>query len=228
LVTQSGVNGREWLELGDESELVLRHGESARELSLQGPGRFLPCRAGLEQVLIASGKLQSSPGTGVRPGAEVWVATPFGALRYADANIEVAVERTSLQVRVRGGQAFIEAAEGLQGAKEGRLTGPNGRASANGKLNAEGLVSACERAARAAEDSGRQLLGAKPGELGKLAAAQVRSRREARGRCLVAAAGVAQLEDPAAKARLGDQLSAHEKLWRGIPTPSGDAPQPRR
>jgi hypothetical protein len=228
LATQSGLDGREWLELGNQSELVVRHGASARELSLHGPGRFLPCRSGLEQVLIATGTLHSSPGTGVRPGAEVWVATPFGALRYADANIELAVEQSGLRVLLRGGQAFTEAAEGLRGDQAGRLVGPNGRASARGKPNASALVSACERAARAAEHSARQLLGAKSGELGQLAATQLRARRVARGHCLVAEASVAQLEDAATKSRLGDQVEKLEALWQGIPTPASEGQAPGR
>jgi hypothetical protein len=228
LASQSALEGRQWLELAKGAELVVRHGASARELSLRGPGRVLPCRSGLEQVLVASGTLHSSPGTGVRPGAEVWVATPFGALRYADADLELSADKSGLRVKVRGGQVYTEGAQGLLGVKDGRLAGPNGRASASGKPDASALVSSCERAATAASESAKQLLAAKPKELGELAASQLRARRAARGHCLVAEAGVGQLEDSAAKARLGDQLRKFEALWQAIPTqgPKQATPQP--
>jgi hypothetical protein len=228
LATQSALDGREWLDIGARSELVVRHGASARELSLHGPGRFLPCRSGLEQVLIGEGTLRSSPGTGVRPGAEVWVATPFGALRYADADLELVVTRLSLELKVRGGQAFAEAAAALKGPPDGHVKGPQGRASVRERPDASALVLACERAARAAESSAQRLLSAKPAELGQLAAAQLRSRRDARGHCLVAEASAAQLQDPAARSRLGDQLRDLEVLWQGIPVRSAEGTSPGR
>lgn len=226
VATQDALDGRSWLDIEPRAELVLRHGASARELSLHGPGRFLPCRSGLEQVLVARGTLRSSQGTGVRPGAELWVATPFGALRYADANLEVEVERSSMRLTVRGGHAFTEAAERLRGVRDGRVRGPDGRAGAHGRPDAAALVRACEQAATTARESAEKLLGAKAGQLGELAAAQLRTRRLARARCLVAEAGSETQEDPVTRARLGDQLEQAEALWQGIPTQPAQRSQP--
>lgn len=228
LATQSPLDEREWLDLAERSELVVRYGLSARELSLHGPGRFLPCRSGLEQVLVAVGTLRSSPGTGVRPGAEVWVGTPFGALRYADSDLELSVTRTGLELMVHGGQVFAEAAKGLKSGPDGRIAGPKGRGSVRARPDAPALTLACERAARAAESSAERLLSAKPPELGQLAAEQMRARRAARGQCLVAEASVAQVQDPAARSRLGDQLRAFEALWQGIPARSAQGSNPGR
>ncbi len=61
------LDGRTWVTLGEGAELALRHGVSAREFEVRGPGRFLPCRGGLEQVLVSEGRVKSSSGTGVRP-----------------------------------------------------------------------------------------------------------------------------------------------------------------
>jgi hypothetical protein len=228
VATQDGLDGRSWLDLGPRAELVLRHGASARELSLHGPGRFLPCRSGLEQVLVAQGTLRSSLGTGVRPGAEVWLATPFAAIRYADADLELIVEPGSLRLTVRAGYASAEAADKLRGARDGRVSGPEGRAHATGRPDAEALVRACELAATSARDSAEQLLRAKAGKLGELAAAQLRIRRAARARCLVAEASAQALENPASRSRLGDQLQRAEALWQGIPTLPDERPQPAR
>jgi hypothetical protein len=224
LATESDLDGAEWLELGKGSELVLRHGVSARELSIFGPGRVWPCRFGQEQVLLVEGKLESSAGTGVRPGAEVWVATPFGSLRYADANLQLTSNREGLELRVRSGQAFVESIDGVRGAREdGRVTGPNGRATLRAQPDPEASVRACERAAKLALESAQQVLQAKAEELGKLAAAQLRARRLARGRCLSAEVSVAWLTDPEKKTRLGDQVQRADAQWQGVPAAPGNA-----
>jgi hypothetical protein len=218
LATQDDLDGARWLELDKGSEVVVRHGVSARELSLFGPGRAWPCRFGQEQVLLAEGKLESSPGTGVRPGAEVWVATPFGSLRYADAKLQLTSSRDGLQLVVRSGQAFTESIDGVRAARDdGQVTGPNGRATVRGRPDPEAAVKSCEHAAQLASESAQQVLKAKPEELGKLAAAQLRTRRLARGRCLAAEASVAGLADPVKKARLGDQVQRADAQWQGVP-----------
>jgi hypothetical protein len=218
IATQSDLDGAHWLELGKASELVVRHAVSAREMSLFGPGRAFPCRFGQEQVLLAEGKFESSQGTGVRPGAEVWIATPFGSVRYADADLQLTTRREGLELAVRGGQAFAESMDGLRGARDGQIAGPKGRATVRGAPDAEAAVRACERAADAAADSAKLLLQAKPAELGELAAAQLRTRRVARGRCLAAETSVAGLSDPATKSRLGDLVQRAATRWQGVPT----------
>lgn len=224
LAKHSELDGTSWLELEKGAELVVRHGVSARELSLFGPGRALPCRFGQEQILLIDGRLESSQGTGVRPGAEVWVATPFGSIRYADAKLTLSSQRDGLQLSVRSGQAFAESVEGLRGAGEGgQVTGPSGRASLRARNDPAATVQGCERAAHAASDSAQQLFRAEPAELGKLAAAQLRTRRLARGRCLAAQTAVASLTDPEEKARLGDQVQRADALWQGVPAPPGKA-----
>lgn len=212
LVTSNALDGKAWLELGADASVAVRHGASSREFELRGPGRFLPCRAGLEQVLIAEGVFESSPGAGVRPGAEMWVATPFAALHYGDANLSVRVGQKELLARVVNGRVVSEAelAPGTQALavpKEKRWThllAPNERAER------------CDSAAHTARGSADELMRASS-DLGKLAAAQLEQRRRARAECLIAETALARLSDTAEKGRLSDQVERANQLWQAIP-----------
>ncbi len=64
------------------ASISLRHTQTTREFKLIGPASVLPCRAGSEQLLLAAGQLTTSANLGVRPGAEVLIATPQGTIRY--------------------------------------------------------------------------------------------------------------------------------------------------
>lgn len=217
IVTMTPLDGASWLVLGERAELVVRHGESAREFSVRGPARVLPCRKGLEQVLLARGTFQSSKGSGVRPGAEVWVATPFGVIRYGDADVELSVKATELTAHTRAGQAAAEAVEGLRGATRGGTLQANTRAGSRGRPDPEGLARACEKAATLARAGAERVASASSEDLGPLTAAQMRERREARARCLTAEAALATLPASEQRTRLGDLLQHADTTWRGMP-----------
>jgi hypothetical protein len=219
LVTLAALDGHSWLTLAAGAEIVVRHASSAREYAIQGPGLTLPCRNGAEQILLTQGSFKSSKGTGARPGAEVWLATPFGAARYGDADLTSKVQKAAWQLDVRVGPVFVEGPLPISGTRAGELAGPNGRAVARGKPDPRALVEACESTARLARDAAKGVVAAKASDLGSRAASQLRSRREARANCMVAEASLALLSDAEASARLGDQLRSADAEWRGVPPP---------
>jgi hypothetical protein len=219
LVTLGALDGHSWLTLAPGAEIVVRHASSAREYAIAGPALTLPCRNGAEQVLLTQGSFKSSKGTGARPGAEVWLATPFGAARYGDADLTSKVQKAAWQLDVRVGPVFVEAPMPSSGTRAGELSGPNGRAIARGKPDPRALVEACESTARRAREAAEGVVVAKASDLGSRAASQLRSRREARASCMVAEASLALLSDAEASARLGDQLRSADAEWRGVPPP---------
>jgi len=89
LTTSALLDGAHWVELAAGATVALRHTVTSREFKLIGPGHALPCRAGSEQVLLADGQLSTSANLGVRPGAEVLIATPEGVVHYGDAALDV-------------------------------------------------------------------------------------------------------------------------------------------
>ncbi len=219
LVDMTPLDGIAWIDLDAGAEVSVRHGVSAREFSLTGKGRFLPCYGGLEQVLLSEGVFRSSPGSGVRPGAEVWVATPFGALRYGDGNLEVRVEATTLSVRVQQGQAFTEASA-PSGLAKLTLSGPKASAKLKGRPPIRALVTACSEAATRARSSAAALMASTGTPLGELARAQLESRRQARAQCLVAESGLGQADNPTEVAALREELGRANEAWKAIPAPA--------
>jgi hypothetical protein len=221
------LDGRAWISLG-EGEVAVRHGPSSRDFTLVGPGRFLPCRGGAEQVLIGSGRFKSSAGTGVRPGGEFTIATPFGSVSYGDADVGASIEAGRLTIEVRRGEVATEAVPGSKGLPK-RLRGPNGSALVSGTPVPADLVGACERAATDAGSSAERLMGAGGrAELGKEAAAQLTDRRRARAVCASAEASLDRVTDPALRSRLETRVMAAERAWRSVPARPIAGPIPAR
>jgi hypothetical protein len=224
VVTMTALDGQSWLDLSEGAEVLVRHGVTSREFSLRGPGRFLPCRGGTEQVLIASGHFKSAAGTGVRPGADFSVATPFGYLSYGDADLESSVETARWQFQVRRGDVATESVPGSEGLPGGRISGPNGSANVTGSPTAAKLVAHCERAAAEAHAAAERLLAADKAELGKGAVEQLAARRVARAACASAVAGLQRETDVEQRRRLDAQVVAAEHLWRTLPKRPRPAP----
>lgn len=218
LANLTPIDGKRWVSLEADAEVVLRHAASARELSLAGPGRFLPCRGGLEQVLVASGRVTSAPGTGVRPGSELGIATPFGYLSYGDADLSATVEAGQLRVVVRNGNVAAEPAPGTTGLPATVPAKPNQFTTATGSPDPKALVEHCERLASEAAAAARRVLGAGGRTaLGETAAAQLTARRRARAACAIAEAGSERTTELALRDRLRAQVVAAERLWRTVP-----------
>jgi hypothetical protein len=168
-------------------------------------------------MLVESGTIVSSAGTGVRPGAEVWLATPFGTARYGDADLELTVAETRWSVRVRSGVVSTEPPLRPRGRPaDSRLTA-GAVASATATPNPDELTVACEKAAADARRSAEGVLAGGPKGLGERAASQLVLRQRARSACGSAAAAVHRVADPERRARLLDQISRADALWEGAP-----------
>jgi len=102
--------------LGTGGRLTVQATVSTREMTIIGPATAEVCPGGDEAVRLSHGKATSFPGAGVRPGAEVWVATPLGVVRFNDAQIEIDVpgaDAERLKVSVVTGQATFVPAGGV-------------------------------------------------------------------------------------------------------------------
>ncbi|HVY24971.1 MAG TPA: hypothetical protein VHB79_00415 [Polyangiaceae bacterium] len=216
------IAGADWITLGKGASFTLKHSSSGRELSFAGPARLRACSRGREQVLLARGKLEVGSGLGARPGAEVLVATPIAAVRYADADLVLALDDQKLEVTLRAGQAEVDPAlpqqtgvkSPLRGKDQLRLRFPPG------KVDPAGLMARCKEAAEAAEASARHVRDKTAAEpLGQRAQANVRARRTARAACSIAAAATGLVADPAASAGLWAEAQRWEGLWESIPGP---------
>jgi hypothetical protein len=181
----------------------------------------LPCRDGSEQILLADGQLATSANLGVRPGAEVLIATPDGVVHYGDAALDLEFGSKGLRVRVKQGEAWVEPEErGKPRFKNPVRSGAEARL-ARSPAKPQTLVDACERAAQAAEASARRVLhGEGAGgddSLGARAAAHVRERAKARTTCAVAAAATFTERDPAIRQRLSASVAHADALWQSVP-----------
>lgn len=220
LTTSAVLDGEHWVALAPGSSVALRHTQTSREFRLIGPGHALPCRDGSEQILLADGQLSTSANLGVRPGAEVLIATPGGVVRYGDAALDVEFGGQGLRVRVKQGEAWVEPEErGKPRFKNPARSGAEVRLSRS-PAKPESLVDDCRRAAEAAEASARRVLGEGAGgsdSLGTRAAAHMLERAKARTACSVAAAAAFSERDPALRQRLSASVAHADAVWQSVP-----------
>jgi hypothetical protein len=217
------------VELGPQATVRLMHTSSTRQWTLTGPARFVACDGGAEEIVLASGALRTEPGAGVRPGAEVWIGTPFGSLRYADARAELDVTTAALGLRVASGPLWF-APLGGDSPKERRVSGPTATFAAKPyRVSAARAIARCQRAATQAGERADALLSASSEPLGTRAADHVRARQQARGTCASARAALLSLPQPRAGAEPSDdrraqssELSGYDRLWRAVPATPRD------
>lgn len=231
-LTTAGV-----LTLSPGASVAVKHTETARELVISGPGRVLPCERGEERFLLTEGRAQTATWAGARPGAEVLIATPLGAIHYGDAKLEVRVDAHRLTVLSDVGDAWV--LPSLAASEEKVPAGK--RFEKRGPLpDVKALVVECEKRAEDAEARARAVLvpGRGAASLGVRAAEHVRARKAARAACAIAAASVLSLEDapdaanaphgPDAKqpnkahnatekTELGRRVAYADARWRSVP-----------
>ena len=202
--------------LGAKASLHLVHTTSARQWTIFGPARLLACEGGAEELTLASGTLRTEPGTGVRPGAEVWVGTPYGSLRYSDGQAEIRVGERELSVRVSTGEVWFTPLAG-DSPEERRLTQPTTTfAARTHRLAGEPAMARCGRDAALAAERARALLEPSGEPLGKRAAEHVRARQRAHATCASARAALLA-EAPRDQEAGSTELARYEQLWRGVP-----------
>jgi hypothetical protein len=221
LASGAQLDGAEWVTLGAGASLTLKHTLSGREIAIAGPASFRACRRGREQVLLARGKVQSGSGMGSRPGAEVLIATPVAAVRYADADFTLALDDKKLSVAVRAGQVELDAASDAHSKGwKSPLRAKDELSVPLGKPDATQLMARCQAAAEAAESTARRVGDHNATEsLGERAQAHVRARKTARAACTIAASATGLVADSSARAGLWADAVRWEGLWETIPRP---------
>ncbi len=227
-----------WVDMPPSGKFVAKDPQTTRETTFKGPGRVKACVQTQEESWLASGGFESSVGAGESPGAEEWVVTPFGVVRYGASKLSVDVGAKDVHVAVASGQAFLwtpadaslkggkpadRTDDGWQRADPGMFvitgTGPTG-SHALTEDGARPAVAACGALGKSAHDLSAQLLagGADAGTV----LAQVTTRRLARAACAVAALRLGALPSTATTASLGIQLAEGNSGWNTLP----DAPAP--
>jgi hypothetical protein len=109
-ITESGdVPEDAWVTLEAGGSLTARHPRSTRETTFNGPARFRSCVEQGEESWLADGTFESVAWAGERPGAEEWVMTPAGVVRYAAGRVEVTVTPAT---PTAGAKAFVKVTSG--------------------------------------------------------------------------------------------------------------------
>jgi hypothetical protein len=222
-----------WIDLAAASRFVARDPHTTRETTFRGPARVRVCVGFAEESWIASGRFQSSVGAGESPGAEEWVVTPSGVVRYAAADVSVEVMRLGAEVTLTGGAAF---AWGIATDNAPAATDEGWRRLLPGKTHlamhdepVSASVGRCVSLASSARNLAAQVMAPDGGAAGDTITRQVSTRRLARAACAVATLRVSALP-PADAAPLlrpvADANSAWSGLPMGLPTSSTGIPSP--
>ncbi|MEI9949143.1 MAG: hypothetical protein WDO74_09215 [Pseudomonadota bacterium] len=220
LASTALLDGAHWVELAAGASLALRHTRTSREFRLIGPGHALPCRDGLEQILLADGRLSTSANLGVRPGAEVLIATPEGVVHYGDAALDLEFGEKGLRVRVKQGEAWVEPEERGKPPFKNPVRSGTQASLPRTHSKAQSLVDACQGAAETAQASARRVLsgeGTGSDSLGARAAAHMRERAKARAACAIAATAAFAASDPADRQSLSAAVVRADELWQRVP-----------
>jgi hypothetical protein len=125
-----------WLDVAARANFTVRTLETGRELRFEGPGRVRACAD--DVALVAEGSAVGLPGSGEAPGAEQWIATACGAVRWASGVHRFMGGRDACRLQSSMGSAQLYLAEDVTaedvavdgGAPDGgpHLTGDAGAA----------------------------------------------------------------------------------------------------
>jgi hypothetical protein len=212
------LDGKRFVSLAEGERLSLRHERTTREFTLKGPGRFLPCFQAEEQLLVVHGTVTSPVGVGTHAGGEVVLATPFGVVKYADAELEATVAEKRLSLKVLAGEATfvpqLTEPEGQKPLATRVLRGPKGVLDVAKGVDAALAVAQC----RTESDASRALRKPPPPAapaastrraLGAWAVLSFDARRRARIACALARTASAGLSEPE-RGRLWDLLESQD------------------
>ncbi len=244
LAVHSEIPESDWIALGAGTRLAVKDPRTSRETVFGGPGRARACVGGREESWLASGVFESEPGAAESPGAEEWVVTALGVLRFSAAKLRVEVAAARVTAQVGGGVVFAWIAPDVHTEGRGEGAGAHGGgawdrvtdgafrlslgAGAAGQTPAgaaRAAVDRCETIAHRAEELTRALLTPRAANDGGASAfedvivRQVSTRELARAACAVAEVRTGALaEDPAsAKHDLQERLRSAAKAWTALP-----------
>ncbi|MEO7111699.1 MAG: hypothetical protein ABI183_14760 [Polyangiaceae bacterium] len=228
----------DWIDLPATAKFTAKSPRTLRETTYEGVGFVRPCVDHDEEAWMIGGNFSAvSPGN-ESPGAEEWVVTTLGVVRYTSASLFVRTDKKSIDVKVTGGNASILVPSFVRlkdGSDAGSLLdagvsdwiredqGFSGTLSStvSDEKMAPAAISACASAAAATKAIALQL-EAPDAAIGVLGGQHTESRRLARGLCSVARVLVAKIPDdkpnaPPSKMKLQAAIDAAEKDWRTLP-----------
>jgi hypothetical protein len=216
LVTGDALDRTSWFSAKAGASIAVKNTETSRELVFHGPAEVLPCEHGEERFLMTEGHVETATWAGARPGAEVLIATPFAAVRYGDAKLDVSVDAKGLTVTSDTGDAWVWLAGA---ASEEKIPGGKRFEKRGRAPDVKTLVADCEKRAEDAESRARAVLvpGNSAAPLGVRAAEHVRARKAARASCAIAAAAVQTSQAEVDKDSLGRRVSYADARWRSVP-----------
>lgn len=230
LLLQGLVPTEAWLDLAEGARFVAKDPRTGRETTFRGPGRARACVNDAEESWLESGVFESSVGSGEAPGAEEWVVTPLGVVRYAAGKLRVEVGPRQVSLDVDAG-AFVWRAADTRPAREAggleegwqrveavhkTIIAWNGKAGGPVTLDAaDAAVADCADLARKAHELAAALLRGSS-DAGTIAE-QVTTRRLARAACAVSEVRVRSLPKSERAAQLASKLTAATGLWSTLP-----------
>jgi hypothetical protein len=209
-----------WIDLAAGSRVVARDPHTTRETTFRGPARVRACTGFTEESWIASGRFESSVGAGESPGAEEWVVTPSGVVRYTAAEISVDVTRHGAVATLSSGLAFAwatETADAGAALEEGwRRLAPGKTPLATHEEPVASAVDRCASLASTARSLAAEVMAPGGAAGDRTIPRQVTARRLARAACAVATLRVSALS-PADAAPLLRPVADANSAWSGLP-----------
>jgi hypothetical protein len=231
-----------WLALAADSRVVAKDPRTTRETAFNGPARVQVCVSHREESWLASGTFESAMGAGESPGADEWVATPLGVVRYVAAQVRVEVRDKDLTVTLANGAAFLWLADDARPAPA-RAAKPadGGPAAATTSVDDDGWLrmstgvlgiartaprppmdaataaaGKCLALNQEVSDLATQLIAGALKQDASVAKDEVRARLGARAACTVAALRAQALPPSPARTALLQRLDAGRGV-RGLP-----------
>ncbi|MEO8875383.1 MAG: hypothetical protein ABI461_07345 [Polyangiaceae bacterium] len=232
----------DWISLPAGSKVTAKSPRTLRETTYEGAGMVRPCVDHDEEAWVLSGNFTAvSPGN-ESPGAEEWVVTPLGIIRYVSSSLTVRLGKRTVDVKIAGGNAsllvpsfvvlkdgsdagspIIDAGVGTWIRKDGGFSGTLTQTLSDEKIPAV-AIAACASAAADTKVIALQL-DLPDASIGILGGQHTEARRLARGLCSIARVIVAKLPDDkpgttaqtSSKTKLQAAIDTAEKDWRTLP-----------
>jgi hypothetical protein len=212
------------IELASGAEVTVQSTVSTREIALEGPAVAEACPLGEEEVRLSRGKVKGFPGMGVRPGTDVWIATPLGVVRFNDAKLTIEVSGAAankLEVSLLAGQArFVPALSSEDGGAPNDVSiraGVPFVVERAGRARIADMVSVCTSQSESAERAARAVVApagdASMTALGDRAFAEVRAKQRARASCGSAWAELG-LDPSDRDSSISARLTLAEQKWK--------------
>ncbi len=223
--------GDDWIDLGPNSKLSIKNGKTSREAIFEGSGSVRVCVGGEEEMWLPLGAFSSVSGSGEAPGAEQWIITPHGIVRYDAARVRVTAGVAWTDVTLDSGSAWvfpIDAAyrkdaaskdagrEGVPVPKgeDGWVSAPPGQTLALfARRSTSQIVTDCEAAAKAAHELA-VAIASNDASLAEAAPKHVRARQKAHAICSVAELTASRTLDLVERERMLTRAQAANALWR--------------